>query len=102
MGGVWDGLVKFGKKVVSWIGNCIEKIVSWWKSRKEAVNQITINYIISNQNIIIKADDKETFIEAMAIRKQKTELDYEFQKRYQSLSYNDRLKLDQLLEERDY
>lgn len=38
----------------------------------------------------------------MAIRKQKTELDYEFQKRYQSLSYNDRLKLDQLLEERDY
>ena len=102
MGGVWDGLVKFGKKVVGWIGNCIERVVSWWKSRKEAVNQITINYIISNQNIVMKADDKETFIEAMAIRKEKTELDYEYQKRYQKLSYNDRLKLDQLLEERDY
>lgn len=102
MGGVWGGLVEFGIKVVGWIGNCIEKIVSWWKSRKEAVNQITINYIKSNQNIIIKADDKETFIEAMAIRKEKTELDYEYQKRYQKLSYNDRLKLDQLLEERDY
>ena len=73
MGGSWDKFEKFGKKVVKWVGNCIEKIVDWWSSHKEAVNQITINFIIENQNVIIKSNDKQTFIEAMAIKKQKSE-----------------------------
>ena len=30
------------KKAISWIGNCIETVISWWSPHKERVNKILL------------------------------------------------------------
>ena len=96
------GFVTAAKKVVKWIGGCINKVISWWKSFRDDVDQRTINYIIIYQNVIIKADDPEVFGEVLAIKKEKSELERIAQQKYLKLSGRDRQNIDALLDNRDY
>jgi hypothetical protein len=96
------GFVTAAKKVVKWIGGCINKVISWWKSFRDDVDQKTINYIIIYQNVIIKADDPEVFGEVLAIKKEKSELERIAQQKYLKLSGRDRQNIDALLDNRDY
>ena len=96
------GFVTAAKKVVKWIGGCINKVISWWKSFRDDVDQKTINYIIIYQNVIIDADDPEVFGEVLAIRKEKSELESIAQQKYLKLSGRDRQNIDALLDNRDY
>ena len=96
------GFVTAAKKVVKWIGGCINKVISWWKSFRDDVDQKTINYIIIYQNVIIKADDPEIFGEVLAIKKEKSELERIAQQKYLKLSGRDRQNIDALLDNRDY
>ena len=96
------GFVTAAKKVVKWIGGCINKVISWWKSFRDDVDQRTINYIIIYQNVIIKADDPEVFGEVLAIKKEKSELERIAQQKYLKLSCRDRQNIDALLDNKDY
>ena len=96
------GFVTAAKKVVKWIGGCINKVISWWKSFRDDVDQKTINYIIIYQNVIIKADDPEVFGEVLAIKKEKSELERIAQQKYLKLSCRDRQNIDALLDNKDY
>ena len=96
------GFVSTAKKVVKWIGNCISKVISWWKSFRDDVDQKTYCYIIIYKTSILQADDPQTFGELMAIRKEKSELEIIAQKKYASLSYKDQSRIDELLDNRDY
>ena len=96
------GFVTAAKKVVKWIGGCINKVISWWKSFRDDVDQKTINYIIIYQNVIIKADDPEIFGEVLAIKKEKSELERIAQQKYLKLSGRDRQNIDALLDNKDY
>ena len=96
------GFVTAAKKVVKWIGGCINKVISWWKSFRDDVDQKTINYIIIYQNVIIKADDPEVFGEVLAIKKEKSELERIAQQKYLKLSGRDRQNIDALLDNKDY
>ena len=49
------------KRVVKWIGGCISRVISWWRSFRDDVDQKTINYIIIYQTVILNADNPETF-----------------------------------------
>ena len=95
-------LASAAKKVVKWVGNCIEKVISWWSPHKEKVNNITYNYIMVNQYVIINAQDQKTVLEIMGIKKEKDELEGISSANYMNLSYADRERLDQLLDQRDY
>ena len=90
------------KRVVKWIGGCISKVISWWRSFRDAVDQKTINYIIIYQNVIINADDPDVFGEVLAIKKEKSELERIAQQKYLKLSGRDRQNIDALLDNRDY
>jgi len=90
------------KRVVKWIGGCISKVISWWRSFRDNVDQKTINYIIIYKTVILNADNPETFGEVMAINKQKSELEIIAQKKYLSLSSKDRKSIDSLLANKDY
>ena len=90
------------KRVVKWIGGCISKVISWWRSFRDNVDQKTINYIIIYQNVIIDADDPEVFGEVLAIRKEKSELEIIAQRKYLSLSSRDKESIDSLLANKDY
>lgn len=96
------GFVSAAKTVVKWVGNCISKIISWWKSFRDDVDQKTYCYIIIYKTLILQADDPQTFGELMAIRKEKSELEKIAQKKYASLSWNDQSRIDALLDNRDY
>ena len=95
-------LASAAKKVVKWVGNCIEKVISWWSPHKEKVNNITYNYIMVNQYVVINAQDQKTVLEIMGIKKEKDELEGISSANYMNLSYADRERLDQLLDQRDY
>ena len=90
------------KRVVKWIGGCISRVISWWRSFRDDVDQKTINYIIIYQTVILNADNPETFGEVMAINKQKSELEIIAQRKYLSLSSRDRSNIDALLDNKDY
>ena len=90
------------KRVVKWIGGCISKVISWWRSFRDNVDQKTINYIIIYQNVIINADDPEVFGEVLAIKKEKSELERIAQQKYLKLSCRDRQNIDALLDNKDY
>ena len=96
------GFVTAARKVVKWIGGFINKVISWWKSFRDAVDQRTINYIIIYQNLIITADVPEVFGEVLAIKKEKSELERIAQQKYLKLSGRDRQNIDALLDNRDY
>lgn len=95
-------LASAAKKVVKWVGNCIEKVISWWSPHKEKVNNITYNFIMGNQYVIINAQDQKTVLEIMGIKKEKDQLEGISSANYMNLSYADRERLDQLLDQRDY
>jgi hypothetical protein len=90
------------KKAISWIGNCIETVISWWSPHKERVNNITYQYIVINQKFINESQDPKTVMEILAIRKEKEQLDEIAASKYRSLSWSDRQMLDELLEQKDY
>ena len=90
------------KKAISWIGNCIETVISWWSPHKERVNNITYQYIVINQKFINESQDPKTVMEILAIRKEKEQLDEIAAAKYRSLSWNDRQILDELLAQRNY
>lgn len=96
------GIANVAKKVVGWIGDCIETVVSWWKPHKEKVNKITYNYIMVNQQFICQSHDPKNVGEIMAIKKEKVQLEDISAKNYRNLSYGDRQRLDELLDQRDY
>lgn len=96
------GIVEFAKKVISWIGDIIEKVVSWWSNHKIEVNNITYNYIMINKEIVSKADDRENMVKYMAASKQKSELNARANRLYAQLSWKDQQRIDKLLEEDDY
>jgi len=95
-------IASVAKKAISWIGNCIERVVSWWRGHKERVNNITYNYIMINVEFIKQSDDPKTVGEIMAIKKEKDQLEEICAAKYMSLSYNDQQRLDELLDQRDY
>ena len=90
------------KKAISWVGNCIQKVVSWWSSHKERVNNITYQYIVINQQFINDSQDPQTVMEIMAIKKEKDQLDEIAASKYKSLSWSDRQRIDDLLDQRNY
>ena len=90
------------KRVVKWIGGCISKVISWWRSFRDAVDQKTINYIVIYKTVILNADNPDTFGEVMAINKQKSELEIIAQRKYLSLSERDKESIDSLLANKDY
>jgi hypothetical protein len=90
------------RKCVTWIGNCIEKVVSWWSPHKENTNNITHNYIMANQVFIMQSDDPKNVGEIMGITKEKDCLEDISLRIYKQLSWNDRGRLDGLLDARDY
>ena len=90
------------KKFVGFVGNCIQKVVSWWSSHKERVNNITYQYIVINQQFINDSQDPQTVMEIMAIKKEKDQLDEIADSKYRSLSWSDRQRLDELLAQRNY
>jgi hypothetical protein len=96
------GVASVVKKFISWVGNCIQKVVSWWSSHKERVNNITYQYIVINQKFINESQDPKTVMEILAIKKEKEQLDEIAAAKYRSLSSSDRQMLDQLLDQRDY
>ena len=96
------GFISTVKKVVKWIGGCINRVISWWKSFRDEVDEKTINYIIIYKTVIVGADDPETFGEVMAINKEKSELELIAQRKYAGLSDRDKLGIDALLNNRDY
>lgn len=95
-------IASVAKKGVRWIGNCIERVVSWWRGHKERVNNITYNYIMINVEFIKQSDDPKTVGEIMAIKKEKDQLEEICVAKYMKLSYNDQQRLDELLDQRDY
>ena len=96
------GFISTVKKVVKWIGGCINRVISWWKSFRDEVDEKTINYIIIYKTVIVGADDPETFGEVMAINKEKSELELIAQRKYAGLSDRDKLGIDALLNNRNY
>lgn len=96
------GFISTVKKVVKWIGGCINRVISWWKSFRDEVDEKTINYIIIYKTVIVSADDPETFGEVMAINKEKSELELIAQRKYAGLSDRDKLGIDALLNNRNY
>ena len=96
------GFVTVVKKFIGWVGNCIQRVVSWWSSHKERVNNITYQYIVINQKFINESHNPQAVMELMSIKKEKDQLDEIAAAKYRSLSSSDRQLLDQLLEQRDY
>jgi hypothetical protein len=90
------------KKFVGFVGNCIQKVVSWWSSHKERVNNITYQYIVINQEFINESQNPQAVMELMSIKKEKDQLDEIADAKYMSLSSSDRYRIDQLLDQRDY
>ena len=90
------------KKAISWIGNCIQIVVSWWSSHKERVNNITYQYIVINEQFINESQDPQAVMEIMAIKKEKDQLDEIADTKYRTLSWSDRQRLDELLAQRNY
>ena len=90
------------KKFVDWCGNCIERVVSWWSPHKERTNNITYNYLIGNQLFIMNSSDPRNVGEIMGIKREKDELEYISAQTYNQLSYGDRGRIDELLDQRDY
>lgn len=64
-------LANAAKKVVTWVGNIIDGVVSWWKPHKEVVNRNTYNYIMANQVFISQCQDQKTVIEIMGAKDEK-------------------------------
>ena len=96
------GLASFAKTLVDWIGNCIEKIFSWWSSHKKKANDITYNFIMGNQYVINASQNKKAVVEIMGIKKEKEQLEGISSANCRNLSYADRERLEYLLDQRDY
>jgi hypothetical protein len=69
---------------------------------KKNVNNIKYNYIMVNLDFIQQSDDPKTVGEIMAIKKEKDQLDEIADTKYRSLSWSDRQRLDELLDQRNY
>jgi hypothetical protein len=95
-------LANAAKKVVTWVGNVIDGVVSWWKPHKEAVNRNTFNFIMGNQLFISQSQDKKTVIEIMGVKDEKRQLEDISASTYKNLSWADRQRIDGLLEQRNY
>lgn len=89
-------------KVIKWIGNCIHKVINWWGSFKEGVNQNTYNFVIGKQNSIVNANNPRGVGEVLAINKEKEQLEDIADRRYQQLTWDDQQRVDELLSRRDY
>jgi hypothetical protein len=87
---------------IKWIGNCIHKIISWWGAFKEGVNQNTYNFLIGKQNEIMNTNNPRGVGEVIAIKSEKDQLEDIAERQYQSLSYDDQARVDELLSRRDY
>lgn len=87
---------------ITWIGNCIHIIITWWGSFKNAVNQITFNFLCSRRNTIMNAHNPRGVGEVVAIKSEKEQLEEIADRQYQSLSCADQERVDQLLSRRDY
>lgn len=61
-------------RVVNRIGNRIEQIIYWWRPYKNDVNTITVVYVKSKQNIILRADNPKKVLKFCAVDKQSCEL----------------------------
>ena len=59
-------VVEFAKKVVTFFGNVIERIVSWWRGHKEKANQMTLIYLKDNSTYINQSHNKEGVINILA------------------------------------
>ena len=95
-------LANAAKKVVTWVGNIIDGVVSWWKPHKEVVNRNTYNYIMNNQVFISQSQDQKTVVELMAAKDEKRQLEDISAATYKILSWADRQRIDGLLEQRNY
>ena len=89
-------------KIVKWAGNCILKIIEWWRSFKDEADQKTYIFIENNQYYIKSADNPKAVCEVCVINEQKNQLEEVSARRFMNLSSNDRYKIDSLLARRDY
>lgn len=89
-------------RVIRWIGNCIHRVIGWWGSFKEEVNQNTYNFVIGKQNSILNANNPRGVGEVIAINKEKEQLEDIADRRYQQLTWDDQQRVDELLSRRDY
>jgi hypothetical protein len=89
-------------KIVKWAGNCILKIIEWWRSFKDTADRNTYIYIEENKYYIKQADNEIAVCETLIIKKQKSQLEEVAAQRYKNLSSNDRYNIDSLLARRDY
>ena len=89
-------------KLLTWIGNCIHRIIQWWGEFKNRVNQNTYNFLVGKQNQILNANNPQGVGEIIAINDEKSQLEDIAARKYKNLTYEDRQRVDDLLEERNY
>ena len=94
--------VSLAWKGIKWIGNCIHKVISWWGQFKDGVNQNTYNFLVGKQNQILNANNPRGVGEIIAINDEKSQLENIASRQYKHLTYEDRQRVDGLLDERDY
>ncbi len=87
---------------VKWIGNCINKVVSWWDEFMDSVNKLVYNFLIRNQTTIESSDDPKKVGEVVGIKKEKDQLEEKADNIYRTLSSNDKITVDKLLANRNY
>ena len=89
-------------KGIKWCGNCIGRVVDWWRGYKDEVNQKTFNFIQGNQNVILSANNPRGVCEVCVINSEKQELEDISDYNYKTLTSDDRYRIDSLLARRDY
>ena len=94
--------VGYAWKGVNWIGNCIHRVISWWGTFKEFVNQNTFDFLLEKKNQILGANNPKDVGELIAINDEKSQLEKIAEKKYRNLTYEDRQRVNALLDERDY
>ena len=90
----WRGII--------WIGNCIHRVISWWGAFKNLVNLNTYYFLMGKQNQILNANNPQGVGEIIAINDEKSQLEDIAARKYKNLTYEDRQRVDDLLEERNY
>ena len=87
---------------IRWIGNCILIVISWWDSFKDRVNQNTFNVLIRRQDQILNALNPQGVGEIIAINDEKSQLEDIASRYNRNLTFEDRQRIDLLLDQRDY
>ena len=95
-------VVEFAKKVVTFFGNVIERIVSWWRGHKEIANRNTLNYLQENHYYIQQSHNQTAVINVLGASKQKSELEDRVLRRYGPLSSEDRRRVNEILDQGYY